>query len=138
MALQLFNFNNNQVRTVLIDGVPWFVAKDVCEVLGIANYWNATSRLGEDERGLHTMEGVHGSPEMTIINESGLYHLIFTSRKPEAEAFRKWVTSEVLPEIRKTGAYNGGMTELEMLAAYANKMVEEDGHESNSLPGLTG
>lgn len=99
---QVFNFGDYQVRTVIKEGEPWFVAKDVCEVLEIQNTTQAMSRLDEEERSIFNI----GRQGMTnIINESGLYSLILTSRKPEAKAFKKWVTSEVLPSIRKQGKY---------------------------------
>ncbi|EEK91798.1 phage antirepressor Ant [Bacillus cereus group sp. BceL101] len=106
---QLQVFNNEefgQVRTVVKGEDVWFVAKDVCDVLEIVNATRSLSRLDEDE--LHSMKVADslGRPQDTnIINESGLYSLIMTSRKPQAKAFKKWVTSEVLPSIRKHGAY---------------------------------
>jgi prophage antirepressor-like protein len=81
------------------------VAKDVCEVLGIANARDALQRLDDDEKGVATTDTLGGKQTLATVYESGLYALIFTSRKEEAKAFRKWVTSEVLPAIRKTGAY---------------------------------
>lgn len=108
--LQVFNYESNEVRTVMIDGEPWFVLKDVCQVLGISKYRDVASRLDDDERGLFKMDTPGGPQEMTIINESGLYGVILRSDKPEAKPFRKWVTSKVLPSIRKTGAYTSGKT----------------------------
>lgn len=102
----VFNFVSNTLRVVTIDGNPWFVAADVCDALGIENNRNATARLDDDEKGVRTMDTPSGQQELTIINESGLYSLILTSRKPEAKKFKKWVTSEVLPAIRKTGSYH--------------------------------
>lgn len=100
-----FNENNKPIRVEVVDGEPWFVAKDVCDVLGIENNRNATSRLDDDEKGASIVRTPSGDQQMTTVNESGLYNLIFQSRKPEAKKFRKWVTSEVLPSIRKTGRY---------------------------------
>lgn len=102
--LQAFTFNasNQQVRTVIIDGQPYFVAKDVCDVLGHTNPSVAIQMLDDDERAKQCL-GRQG--ETWVVNESGLYHLIFQSRKAEAKVFRKWVTSEVLPALRKTGRY---------------------------------
>lgn len=100
---QVFNFGDYQVRTVIKEGEPWFVAKDVCEVLEIQNTTQAMSRLDEEERSFLNM-GRQGITN--VINESGLYSLILTSRKPEAKAFKKWVTSEVLPSIRKRGMFS--------------------------------
>lgn len=98
-----FSFSTQTLRVVMIDGEPWFVASDVCEALTIST--EATRRLDDDEKGLRNVQTLGGQQEMTIINESGLYSLILTSRKPEAKKFKKWVTSEVLPSIRKTGRY---------------------------------
>ena len=112
MNLNTFNFNQVNVRTVTDEqGNPWFVAADVCAVLEIRNNRDAMSRLDDDEKadvGITdtSSNGVMQERNMTIINESGLYSLILTSRKPEAKSFKKWVTSEVLPSIRKTGSYS--------------------------------
>lgn len=104
--IQIFNFQSNEVRVVKDDnGEPWFVAKDVCSVLGIGNSRQATSYLDDDERGVTTNDTLSGRQEMCVINESGLYSLVLHSRKPEAKAFKKWITSEVLPSIRKHGGY---------------------------------
>lgn len=109
-----FHFNDHKVRTVIgPDGEPWFVAKDVCGVLDITNPGNVYSRLNGPD--IRTMD-VRSSGQirqMQAINESGLYDLIFDSRKPEAKEFRHWVTSEVLPSIRKTGKYEASSTPLE-------------------------
>lgn len=100
-----FNFVARSVRIVMIDDCPWFVAADVCAALDIAETHRALARLDEDEKGRHTMTTPGGNQELSIINESGLYALILTSRKPEAKKFKKWVTSEVLPALRRTGHY---------------------------------
>lgn len=100
--IQIFNYQNNEVRTVELNGEPWFVLKDVCEVLGISNPTAVAERLDEDERAKFDL-GRQGAS--WVINESGLYNVILRSDKPEAKPFRKWVTSEVLPSIRKHGAY---------------------------------
>ena len=99
--ISVFAFDSSAVRVIQHDGEPWFVAADVCSVLDITNNRNATARLDDDEKGVHSVDTPSGQQEMTIINESGLYSLILTSRKPEAKRFKKWVTSEVLPSIRK-------------------------------------
>ena len=113
-GLQVF-YNENEnvsVRTKVIDGEPWFVAKDVCMMLGIQNSRDTLSKvLDDDEAGVATIytrssNGVEQNREVGIINESGLYHLIFISRKPEAKAIRRWVTGTVLPSIRRTGSYS--------------------------------
>ena len=99
-----FNFATQSVRIVMRNDDPWFVATDVCAALCCNT--EQTRRLDDDEKGLHSMQTPGGNQEVTIINESGLYSLILTSRKPEAKKFKKWVTSEVLPSIRKTGSYS--------------------------------
>lgn len=107
-GLQVFNFNKNEGATIRVqvkDGNPWFVAKDVCRVLDIANHIDAVSRLDDDEKGGSVLPTQFGEKEINMVSESGLYHLIFQSRKPEAKKFRKWVTGEVLPALRKTGRY---------------------------------
>ena len=98
-------YQDHPVRIIERDGDPWFVAKDVCDILEICNSRRSTSLLDEDERGVHTVNTPSGKQEMTVVSEAGLYSLILKSRKPEAKAFRRWVTHEVLPAIRKTGAY---------------------------------
>lgn len=100
-----FNASNQQVRTVMIDNEPYFVVKDVCAILDISNHIDALSRLDDDEKGRSVIPTQFGAKETNLVNESGLYHLIFQSRKPEAKAFRKWVTAEVLPTLRRTGRY---------------------------------
>lgn len=109
-GLQVFNFRENEgtlIRVRVINNEPWFVAKDVCDVLGLSNSRKATAALDADERkdGVTISDTVGRTNYATVVNESGLYHLIFQSRKPEAKKFRKWVTGEVLPAIRKTGRY---------------------------------
>ena len=93
------------VRVVGTPDQPWFVAKDVCAALGIANYRDAVESLDDDEKGVALTDTLGGAQEMVTVNESGLYALIFRSRKDQARLFRKWVTSEVLPVYRKTGQY---------------------------------
>lgn len=115
--IQIFNYNSNEVRTIQRDGEPWFVLKDVCQVLGLSDTNKTAERLDPDE--LTRTKLVSGGQErdMYIINESGLYNVIIRSDKPEAKPFRKWVTSEVLPSIRKHGAY---MTPETLQAAILN------------------
>jgi len=100
-----FEFVTQSVRVLIIDGEPWFVAVDVCAALHINNNRMALERLDDDEKGVSVMDTPGGPQKMSIINESGLYALILTSRKPEAKKFKKWVTSEVLPTLRKQGHY---------------------------------
>ena len=104
--IQIFNYNNHEVRTVQKDGEPWFVLKDVCAILDISNHKMTAQRLDVDEVSqTYLIDSIGRKQEMTVINESGLYNVILRSDKPEAKPFRKWVTSEVLPSIRKHGAY---------------------------------
>ena len=101
-------FNNEEfgeVRTVMVSGEPWFVAVDVCKALELSNPTVAVSRLDEDERSKFNL-GRQG--EGTIVNEAGLYSLILGSRKPEAKAFKRWITHDIIPAIRKTGGYIQG------------------------------
>ena len=108
-ALSVFTYSNTDVRTVLRDGDPWFVAKDVCTILSIANARDAVNSLDPDEYELVPAAVVttDARPQdlLNLINEAGLYSLILRSRKPEAKAFKRWITHEVLPAIRKTGRY---------------------------------
>lgn len=104
-AIIPFDFEEQAVRVIMRDDEPWFVAADVCRVLEVSNSRDALSRLDDDEKGVVTADTLGGQQQMNIISESGLYALIFTSRKPEAKKFRKWVTSEVLPSIRRSGRY---------------------------------
>ena len=105
--LQVFrNDEFGEILTVEHDGDVWFIARDVCRALEIANSRDAIARLDEDEKNTVVLtDGNRGNPNMAIINESGLYSLVLSSRKPEAKAFKRWITHEVLPSIRKHGMY---------------------------------
>lgn len=109
-AIATFDFEDVPVRTVEIDGEPWFIGKDVCRCLGIANHNDALARLTDDERkGVGTTDPLGKNLQQSIaVNEPGVYRLIFSSTKPEAERFRRWVFHEVLPSIRRTGRYATG------------------------------
>lgn len=102
-----FQYNSQDVR-VIIDalGAPWWVAKDVCDVLNISEYRHAVEKLDDDERGVEKVHTLGGPQEMIVINQSGLFTLVLRSNKPEARPFRKWITSEVLPAIMQTGEYS--------------------------------
>lgn len=106
--IQIFNNPEfGQVRTVVIDDEPWFVGKDVATALGYESPRAAVSKkVDEEDRGVSKMATPSGEQEMTIINESGLYGLVLSSKLPTAKKFKHWVTSEVLPTIRKTGSYS--------------------------------
>lgn len=117
--LKIFNYKEASVRTVQIDGEPWFVLKDVCAVLemDITQLKKVADRLDIDEKGRSQLTTPGGIQETWVVSESGLYNVILRSDKPEAKPFRKWVTSEVLPSIRKHGAY---MTPETLQAAILN------------------
>jgi len=103
--VQNFSFGSATVRVIDRDGEPWFVAKDVCDVLNHSDTSMATKSLDEDEKLIQTLLVSGQNRQLTLINESGLYSLVLRSNKPEAKVFKKWVTSEVLPSIRKHGGY---------------------------------
>jgi prophage antirepressor-like protein len=115
-----FDFNGHQLRAFSINQEPWLIAKDVCRVLEITNISRAVETLDEDEKGMITTHTLGGPQRLLAVTESGLYGLVFKSRKPDAKAFRKWVTSIVLPAIRKDGMYIEGeehaTTEAELVA----------------------
>ena len=94
-----------QLRTTTKDGEPWFVAADVCRALDLGRTWNALQRLDEDEKGTSLISTPGGEQNFSIVSEPGLYALVLGSRKPEAKAFKRWVTHDVLPAIRQTGGY---------------------------------
>ena len=106
------------MRAVTLDGEPWFVAADVCRALGLGNSSMAVSKLDDDEKGVITSDTLGGKQEMSTINEPGLYSLILRSRKPEAKAFKRWITHEVIPAIRKTGGYIAGQETMEIRGHY--------------------
>ena len=109
MDNKLMTFENaafGKIRTLTIDGEPWFVAVDVCNALEIINSRDAVARLDDDEKNTVVLtDGIRGNPQKIIVNEPGLYTLILGSRKPEAKAFKRWITHEVIPAIRKYGGY---------------------------------
>jgi len=105
--LNFFDYNGQQVRTIQIDGEPWFVAKDACAVLEIGNSRMAVTRLDDDGvSSTDLIDSLGRHQQASIVNESGIYELVFQSRKPEAKAFKRWITHEVLPQIRRTGTYS--------------------------------
>ena len=115
--IRIFNYNSVEVRTIQNDGETWFVLRDVCNVLGLGTPARVAERLDTDEVSqTHITDSMGRQQEMTIINESGLYNVILRSDKPEAKPFRKWVTSEVLPTIRRHGMYATPDTVEKMLA----------------------
>ena len=104
--LQLFKFENQQVRTLKINGDPWFVGKDLTDILGYSNSRDALNRhVDPEDKDVAKLDTLGGKQEQTIINESGMYSLILSSKLPNAKKFKHWVTSKVLPAIRKNGSY---------------------------------
>ena len=126
--LQVFKFNDNEVRTIVINDEPWFVLKDLCEILNLSNPTAVAERLDDDER---TKFNLGRQGKTNIVNESGLYTIILRSDKPQAKTFRKWVTNEVLPTIRKHGAYmteqtlEQALTSPDFLIKLATELKEE-------------
>lgn len=103
-ALEIFNYGGADVRTVMVDGEPWFVLGDLTRALGLSQF--RTERLDDDMIRNHAVEDRAGRSQMTtVVSEAGMYEVVIRSDKPEAAAFRRWVTSEVLPSIRRTGSY---------------------------------
>ena len=121
--MQVFsNDQFGQVRTVQRDGQPWFVAADVCQALELDK--TATRRLDDDEKGLHSTQTLGGKQNLLIVNEPGLYSLVLGSRKPEAKSFKRWITHEVIPAIRKTGAYAIPGTQADAALKRAEAMLK--------------
>ncbi len=144
-----FNSNNQNVHIELINNEPWFIAKDVCDILELDNVTKALYPLDDDEKLTLPVVRSGQTREMNFVNESGLYSLIFQSRKPEAKKFKKWVTSEVLPSIRKTGGYNMGIAPAPQQSIeyyFANRLksctkIEHEGsiyYAANQLCRLAG
>lgn len=145
-ALTAFAFEGAPVRLITRAGEPWFVLADVCRVLEIGNVGNASARLDDDEKGSirnPDATSAGGNPNVTIISESGLYSLVLTSRKPEAKRFKKWVTAEVLPAIRKTGSYgapdpmavlNDPVALRGLLAGYSEKVIALEARNAELAP----
>jgi prophage antirepressor-like protein len=107
-----FTHVSGQLRSILRNNEPWFIAKDVCDAIGIKNPADAVRSLDPDEKGIASTDTLRGIQEALIVNESGMYALIFKSRKKEAQQFRKWITNEVLPSIRQRGMYVQGQQQV--------------------------
>ena len=138
---KVFNYSGVEVRTIIKDDEPWFVAKDVCDVLEIGNVSKALERIPTRMKGITTSDTLGGKQEFLTVSEPGLYRLIFTSRKEEAEQFQDWVCEEVLPSIRKTGQYatpeflgkmHESMNMIRNLSWHATKTVRKQ-HVSENL-----
>lgn len=136
--VQLFNFESHEVRSLLLNNEPWFVGKDVAEALGYSKARNAiaTHIDSEDKKDAPIQGTLGGVQEMTVINESGLYSLVLSSKLPSAKKFKRWVTSEVLPALRKTGQYQvkelsgselmaRALIEAQNVLAAKDKVIEE-------------
>lgn len=130
---QVFTYSGNQVRTIVILGEPWIVAQDVCSILGLGNISQAVSRLDDDEKGIYLNDTPGGPQEMLHVNEAGLYTLVLASKKPEAKTFKRWLTHEVLPSIRRTGGYGKVAVEtptqallqtVQLLASQEQKLLQ--------------
>ncbi|MGE7613482.1 phage antirepressor KilAC domain-containing protein [Paenibacillus sp. NPDC101420] len=123
--LQVFNFSGKEVRVIMHDGQPWWVAKDVCTAIDVDQ--TQTRRLDEDEKGLRSIQTLGGDQVMLTVNEPGLYSLILGSRKPEAKPFKRWITHDVLPAIRRTGMYAADelLENPDLLIQAATKLKEE-------------
>lgn len=118
--ISTFNFENQSIRTIAINNEPWFIAKDLCDAINISNYRDAIERLDEDEKGVALTDTLGGKQEMAVVSESGMYTLILRCRDAVKKGsvphrFRKWVTAEVLPQIRKTGSYSQNVEEIRPL-----------------------
>ena len=126
--LQIFNNDEfGEIRTVVIDKEPWFVARDITERLGYQNGRDALYKhVDQEDKGVAKCDTLGGVQDFSIINESGLYSLILSSKLPEAKKFKHWVTSEVLPQIRKTGGYVAPRTYAEALRAYADEVEQRE------------
>lgn len=106
---KIFNYENQKVRMLKRNGKPWFVARDICGPLGLKNVTRAVSTLDDDERGIAPVNTLGDVQQLSVVSESGLYSLIFKSRKKEARAFQKWVMRDALPSIRKTEMGRSGL-----------------------------
>lgn len=134
----MFSFNTAAVRTLLIEGNPWFVATDLAEILGYRDASNMLRLLDDAEsEGTHLVSTPGGVQELSVLNESGLYGVILRSNKPEAKVFRKWVTGEVLPAIRKQGFYKSPeyvrITELEREQKSAQLLLDDLDEKASML-----
>lgn len=124
-AIQNFAFDEHLVRVVELEGAPWFVGKDVCGCLEIAKHHQALEALDDDERGTSTVGTPMGDQTVIVISEPGVYRLVFRSRKPSAERFKRWLAHEVLPEIRKTGRFEAKGSDATHTPAPAGRPVME-------------
>ena len=133
-AVERFSFEGAEIRTLLRDGEPWWVAGDVCAALDIANIGSVLARLDDDEKdSIRLADGKRGNPNRAVINEAGLYTLIIRSDRPEAKTFKRWVTHEVLPAIRKTGQYVAPVSQPREITAAAGPVPYKEQAEILSI-----
>ncbi|QUS57381.1 Bro-N domain-containing protein [Pseudovibrio brasiliensis] len=132
-ALTIFDFEDHSLRTLSVEGLFWFIAKDVCTVLDIKNSRDAVAKLDSDDVRVVSTDTNAGKRQTTAVNESGLYSLIFNSRKPAAKKFKKWVTAEVLPALRQSGTYSMGPTPQKQEDAKQVLLVNEMNARANLL-----
>lgn len=123
-AIQNFAFEEHLVRIVERDGAPWFVGNDICKALDLKNPRSSLDLLDDDEKGVHTMDTLGGAQTGIIVSEPGVYRLVFRSRKPEAERFKRWLAHEVLPQIRKTGRYGPAALPVEQVSPENGPVAE--------------
>ena len=121
-ALDIFQYAGQQVRTVVVDGEPWFVAADVARVLGYSATEAMTRSMDPDEKGLQTLHTLGGTQSVTVVTEPGLYEAILRSRIPAAREFKRWVKHEVLPQIRRTGEFRQTEIEHQLPQSYADAL----------------
>lgn len=119
-----YNFHSQEVRAFLKDGEPWFVAKDLCDVLGLTDVSKTLERLDDDEKGTSSIRTLGGNQDMATVSEPGMYQLVLGSRKPIAKEFKRWLCHEVIPSVRKTGSYSIEKTPIQILAETTAYMVE--------------
>lgn len=128
-----------EVRTIFVDGKPWWVLSDLCRILDLSTPTRVAERLDEDEVSqTHTIDKLGRTQKSLTVNESGLYHVILRSDKPQAKPFRKWVTSEILPTIRKTGAYGSLSKEVTILSEEIDLLKEDLQNIKNIVLSLQG
>lgn len=132
-AIETWIYQDEEVRTLLIDGEPCFIANDLCDVLEIRNARDAVSTLDEDEKGVVTADTLGGAQQMAYVTEAGMYSLVLRSRKPEAKAFKRWLTHEVLPAIRKTGQYQRPMSLAERTMALMGELQAQVDEQARQL-----
>lgn len=138
-VVDVFRYAGHQVRTVIVDGDPWFVAADVASILGYSATAAMTRSMDDDEKGVRSLHTLGGDQDMTVINEPGLYAAILRSTIPQARTFKRWVTHDVLPQIRRTGQYGSAVPTtlaeaLELAAAEARKIEQLEAQAAVDAP----